>query len=124
MNNSEQEINLLRMFALISGILNAVFAVTWVAYTLLFGLVTCGLMCIFGLIPAINIIACIMDFITYNKLNNRNQRGTFGTIQFAAIFDIVSVLTGNIASMIFGIITLVYINNQDLKNYFIEKGIY
>jgi hypothetical protein len=123
MNNSEQ-LDLLKMFALISGILNAIFAVSWLAYTLVFGLMSCGIMCIFGLIPAINIIACIMDFITYSKLNNRNQRGTFGTIQFMAVFDIVTILTGNVASMIFGIITVIFINNQDLKNYFIEKGIY
>lgn len=122
--NTDEQLNLIRTFALISAILNMIFAISWICYTLVFGLMTCGIMCIFGLIPAINIIACIMDFITYNKLNNRNQRGIFGTVQFTAIFDIVSVLTGNIASMIFGIFTLVYINNQDLKNHFIEKGIY
>jgi hypothetical protein len=123
MNNTEQ-LNLLKTFALISAILNIIFALTWIVYTVALGAITCGIMCVFGFIPVINIIACIMDFITYSKLNNQNQTGTFGTIQFTAIFDIITVLTGNIASMIFGIIALIFLNNTEVKNYLTEKGIY
>lgn len=123
MNNSEQ-VNLLKTFALISAILNIIFGIGWIIYTIILGAMTCGIMCLFGLIPAVNIIACIMDFIAYTKLNNQNQTGTFGTVQFAAIFDIITILTGNIASMVFGIMALIFINNTEVKNYFTEKGIY
>lgn len=123
MNNNEQ-INLLRIFFLISGILNLLYCLGWSGYTLIGGLITCGLGCLFGAIPVINIIACVMDFITYNRLNRMNRSGTYSTIQFAAIFDIITILTGNVASMVFGILALVFLNNDDVKNEMKQRGIY
>ncbi len=123
MNNNEQ-LNLLRNFYLISGILNGLLAFGWSGYTLIGGLVTCGLGCLFGAFPVINIIACVMDFIAYSRLNNMNRSGTYSTLQFASIFDIISILTGNVVSMIFGIIGIVYLNNEGLKNEMKQKGIY
>jgi len=118
------QINLLKIFSLISAMLNILFAIGWIVYTILGGIVTCGIACLFGIIPVINIIACVMDFISYNKLNNLNQSGTYSSVQFAAIFDIITFISGNIASMIFGIIALTYLNNAELKNYMVQKGIY
>jgi hypothetical protein len=123
MYNSGQ-LNLLKIFFLISGILNVMYALGWSGYTLIGGLITCGLACLFGAVPVINIIACVMDFISYSRLSRMNRSGTYRTIQFAAIFDIISILTGNIASMIFGIITLVYLNNDEVIIELREKGIY
>jgi len=123
MNNNEQ-LNLLKIFFLISAILNILFGISWVVYTLIGGIITCGIGCLFGIIPVLNIIACVMDFVAYNKLNSQNRTGTYGSVQFAAIFDIVTVITGNIASMIFGIIALVFLNNNDVKAYLEQKGIY
>lgn len=119
-----EQVNLLKIFALISAILNMIFAVSWIIYTLVGGIITCGIGCIFGVVPVINIIACILDFISYNKLNSQNHSGTFSSVQFAAIFDIITILTGNLASMIFGIIAVVFLNNDEIKNYFSQKGIY
>jgi len=119
-----EQLNLLRTFAIISAVLNILYAIGWIIYTILGGLVTCGIGCLFGIVPVINIIACVMDFVAYNKLNSQNQTGTYSSVQFAAIFDIVTIITGNVASMIFGIIGLVYLNNGELKNYMVQKGIY
>jgi hypothetical protein len=121
---AEQQLSTIKIFFMISAIVNIVFSVGWIIYVILGGIVTCGIACLFGAIPAINIIACIMDFIAYTKLNDQNRGGTYSSVQFAAIFDIVCVITGNMASMIFGIISLVYLNNAELKNYMVEKGIY
>jgi hypothetical protein len=119
-----EQLNLIKIFSLISAILNILFALGWIFYTIFAGVITCGIACLFGIIPVINIIACIMDFISYTKLNNLNQSGTFSTVQFAAIFDIITFLSGNIASMIFGIIAIIYLNNPETKNYLVQKGIY
>lgn len=124
MNNGAEQINLLKTFALISAILNILFGFGWLIYTIIGGLITCGFGCLFGVIPVINIIACVMDFISYNKLNEMNKTGTYSSVQFSSIFDIITILTGNIASMIFGIIGLVFLNNTEVKNYLAEKGIY
>lgn len=123
MNNNDQ-LNLLRIFALVSGIVNASYALGWSGYTVIGGLFSCGLGCLFGALPVVNIIACVMDFIVYNRLTKMNRTGTYSTMQFAGIFDIISVLTGNVASMFFGIVTLVVLNNEEVKQYLKEKQVY
>lgn len=118
------EISTAKTFFLISAILNLLFALGMGAYGIGLGLFSCGIGCLILFIPVINIISCIMDFIAYNKLNALNQPGTFNSIQFAAIMEIVTILTGNFISMIFGIITLVNLNNNNVQTYLRERGIY
>lgn len=118
------EISTAKTFFLISAILNLLFALGMGAYGIGLGLFSCGIGCLILFIPVINIISCIMDFIAYNKLNTLNQPGTFNSIQFAAIMEIVTILTGNFISMIFGIITLVNLNNNNVQTYLRERGIY
>lgn len=117
-------LNTLRTFFLISGILNAICFISWGGYTIISGLVVCGLGCIFGFLPAISLVACIMDFIAYSKVNGMNKTGTYGSAKFAAIMDIVTILTGNIISMVFGIMSLSYLNDPEMKNYLQQRGIY
>lgn len=118
------EINTAKIFFLISAILNLLFALGMGTYAIGLGIFSCGIGCLFLFIPVINIISCIMDFIAYNKLNTLSQPGTFGSIQFAAIIEIVTILTGNFISMIFGIVTLVNLNNNNIQSYLRERGIY
>lgn len=122
--NIPSEIQSSRTFFLISAIVNIFIFLGWGGTAFFTGIVTCGFGCFMGLIPVINVIGCVMDFIAYNKLNKLNQSGTFGTVQFAAIVQIVTILTGNIVSMIFGIITLQNLGKESMKNFFQEKGIY
>lgn len=122
MNN--EQLNLLKIFYLISAILNILYALGWSGYTLIGGLISCGFGCIFGAIPVINIIACVMDFVAYNRLNRMNRSGSYSTLQFASIFDIITILTGNFASMIFGIIGIVFLNNEEVKDSLKQRGIY
>jgi len=118
------QLNLIKIFFLISGILNICYALGWGGYSIIGGLITCGIGCLFGIVPIINVIACVMDFMAYNKINRMDRTGTFSTIQFAAIFDIVSILSGNFGSMILGIITLVMLNNPETGEELKKRGIY
>ena len=113
-----------KVFFLISAIINIGYAVVLSIYVAITGMVTCGIGCFLFIIPIINIVSCVMDFISYNKLNTLDQPGTFSSMQFAAIMDIVTVITGNPVSFIFGIINLVYLNDQKVKSFLVEKGIY
>lgn len=117
-------INTMKSFFLISGILNGIAFISWGGYTIISGLVICGLGCIFGILPAISLIASIMDFIAFSKVNSLNKTGTYGSAKFAAIFDIVTILTGNIISMVFGIMCLSYLNDPQMKEYMQQRGIY
>lgn len=118
------EIQTSKTFFLISGIVNILILLGWSGGTIISGLVTCGVGCLIGFIPLLNLAACIMDFLTYNKLNSLDRGGTFNSMQVAAILDIVTIITGNIISLVFGIVILSYLNNEKLISYLKEKGIY
>lgn len=124
MNNLPSELQTAKTFFLVSGIINILGFLGWGSSTVVGGIATCGVGCLIGFLPVINIISCIMDFIAYNKLNNLNQKGTFGTIQTAAVFQIVTILTGNIVSFIFGIVILTYLSKEHVKAFLQEKEIY
>lgn len=122
--NVPSEIQTSKIFFLISAIINILAFLGWGGTTLIGGVVTCGFGCLIGLLPIINVVGCVMDFIAYNKLNKLNVSGTFSTVQFAAIVQIITILTGNIVSLIFGIITLQNLSKDTVKNFLQEKGIY
>lgn len=118
------ELQTSKTFFLISGIVNILVLLGWGGTTIFTGLVTCGIGCIFGIVPIINIVSCILDFMAYNKLNNLTMPGTYKTMQFAAILEIVTILSGNVVSLVFGIINLNNLNNPAVTKFLNEKGIY
>ena len=118
------ELQTARTFFLVSGIINILGFLGWGTSTVIGGIATCGVGCLVGFLPVINVVSCIMDFIAYNKLNNLNQKGTFGTVQTAAIFQIITILTRNIVSFIFGIIILNNLSKDSVKSFLQEKAIY
>ncbi|HPS65004.1 MAG TPA: hypothetical protein PK447_05470 [Ignavibacteria bacterium] len=118
------ELNTSKIFFLISAILNLLFSIGFGGFTILGGIASLGCGCLLGFLPVITVVACIMDFIAYNKLSGLNQKGTYSTMQFAAIMDIVTIVPGNVVSLVFGIINLTYLNNPNVKTFLTEKGIY
>lgn len=122
--NMPSELQNARTFFLISAIMNILVMLGWGTTTIMGGLVTCGIGCLMGALPLVNVISCVLDFIAYNKLNNLNRYDTYKTMQTAAIMDIVTIITGNVVSLVFGILTLNYLGNENVKNFLKEKGIY
>lgn len=122
------EINTAKTFFLISAIINILILLGWGGSSILGGScllsVGCPLGCFVGIFSFINLLACIFDFMAYSKLNNLNQPGTAGTMKNAAIIDIITILTGNVVSLIFGILILQYLNNPHVDNYLRERNIY
>jgi len=109
---------------LVSGILNIVMLLGWFGGSIISGFFTCGAGCLFIFLPIINIAVCVLDFIAYDKLNSLNKTDTFKTIQLTAILEIVSILSGNIVSFVFGIIILNFLSNSEVNMFLKEKGIY
>ena len=118
------EINTAKTFFLVSAILNILFALGLGTWSFFLGAFSCGIGCIAFIAPIINIVSCVMDFMAYNKLNTLDRTGTLNTMQTAAIWEIVTILTGNVVSMVFGIIILSYIGNPGVRNYLTERKIY
>ena len=113
-----------KTFFIISGITNILVLLGWSGGSIFGGLLTCGAGCLLLFVPIVNVAACILDFLAYGKLNSLDKTDTFKTMQFAAILDIVSVLSGNIISLIFGIMILNYLSETDVITFLKEKGIY
>ncbi len=124
MNTMPTELQTAKTFFLVSAIINILGFLGWGGSTIIGGIASCGIGCLLGFLPVVNIISSVMDFIAYNKLNTLNQKGTFSTIQTAAVFQIVTIITGNIVSFIFGIIIMSYLNKDEVKNYLHEKEIF
>jgi hypothetical protein len=118
------ELNTSKTFFLISAIVNILILLGWGGTTVLGGIATCGIGCLLGALPILNLVSCILDFMAYSKLNSMNQPGTAGTMKNAAIMDIVTVVTGNVVSLIFGILILQYLNSPSVDNYLKERNIY
>jgi hypothetical protein len=124
MYNMPSELQTAKTFFLVSGIINILGFLGWGTSTVIGGAFSCGLGCIVGILPVLNIISSIMDFIAYNKLNTLNRTGTYSTIQTASVFQIVTILTGNVVSFVFGIINLNNIGRDSIKSFLQERGIY
>ncbi len=120
----DNQLNVLKVLFLISGILNLISAVVWLGNTIAGAVAFCGLGCVIGVLPVINTIACVLDFMVYNRLKNFNKSGTYGLIKFASIFDIIVVLTLNVTGTVFGIIALVMISKPEVKQEMVDRGIY
>ncbi|MBX7042206.1 MAG: hypothetical protein K1X85_04810 [Ignavibacteria bacterium] len=118
------ELQTAKTFFLVSGIINILAFFGWGTSTIVGGAFSCGIGCLMGILPVINIISCIMDFIAYNKLNTLNRTGTYDTMQTASVFQIVTIVTGNVISFIFGILNLNNIGSESSKTFLRERGIY
>lgn len=124
-DNKPSQIGSMETLYLISGIWNCLHTLTATIIFISFGISTCGFGCVLLILPIVNIVAAIMDFIAYNKLKNLNVTGTYSSAQFAAILDIVTILTLSIVSVILGIVNLANnLSNDEVKNYLKEKGVY
>lgn len=118
------ELQLSKTFYLISGILNLISTIVWASYIIIVGISTCGIACLFGFLPVINLISCIMDFWAFQKLKNLNMTKTYSTMQLAAILEIATILTANIVSFVFGILNLSHIKKENVQAYLKQTGIY
>lgn len=122
--NTPSELENGKIFFLISGIVNILIFLGWGTNTIIGGLFTCGIGCFMGVFPVINAVGAVMDFIAYNKLNHLNMPGTYSTIYNSSIIQIITILTGNVVSLIFGILNLQNFQKEHVKTYLQEKGIY
>ena len=118
------ELQTAKTFFLVSAIINILGFLGWGSSTVIGGIASCGIGCLLGFLPVVNIVSSVMDFIAYNKLNTLSQKGTFSTLQTAAVFQIVTIITGNVVSFIFGIIIMSYLNKDEVKNFLREKEIF
>jgi hypothetical protein len=116
-----------KIFFLISGIVNLMIMLGWGRSYFFHGFLFhdaswCFFPCLGGFLPLLNLACCIMDFITYSRLNSPSK-GILSSVRTAAILDITSIITGNVISLILGIITLTSLDAANLKESLRERDL-
>lgn len=107
-----------KIFFLVSAIVNAIGAIFWFINASAIAVATCGLGCVFYIVPVINIICCVFEFMSYARYNNLSQPGSEKLLKNTAIIEIVTVISGNLVSLVFGILNLNNLNSPEVKEYF------
>ena len=80
-----------KIFFLISGIINILIMLGWGRSFFVHSFPingfspACGMGCFTGFLPLLNAACCVMDFISYAKLNGSHQKGLYNTIKTAAV---------------------------------------
>lgn len=118
------ELRTSKVLYLISSIINILYAGLSLIGAMIFGAFTCGCGCTTIIVSIFCTVVAVIDYIAFDKLNNLDQPNTYNTLQTAAILEIITILTGNMIVMVFGIINLVHLQRQDVKEFLINKNIY
>lgn len=104
---------------LIGGIWATLGAIGWLAYAGLFGLATMGfgLLCCLWPGPYFGLVVGIMAIIKGSRLiGDRAHRET--PPQGLAIMMIINIINGDFVCLILGIIVLVFLSDDEVKDYF------
>ncbi len=109
-------ITALTIMTLINGILNIIYALGFTAAIVL-GTLGVGLLCApVTILPA---ILGIFEILYAVKLLS-NPPQPVKPSQTIAVFEIVCIITGNVVSLIVGILALVFYNDASVKGYFTQ----
>jgi hypothetical protein len=102
---------------LVGGIMNLLVAIGWLFYGLVFGIATFGV----GLVaccPAFLLLPLgIVEIVSGAKHLSRDHRG-LGAPRLTAIAEICGVLGCSLLSMVFGILTLVFLSDPEVDDYY------
>lgn len=113
------DVGTLRVFILISLVVNALATMGWVGATVAGGAATCGVGCLLGIVPAVTIIALCLDAMALAKLNYPPNAYVAASVKNAAIMDIVAGVVGmSIVPVVMGILLLVYLDKPPVRAYF------
>lgn len=113
------EIGSLKIFFLVSLIVNAVATLVWVLSVLGVGLATCGIGCLLIVIPAVSGAAIVFDSMALSKMNQAPTPAIHGFLKTAAIFDIISGVVGmSVVPLVMGILSLLYLQKPEVQRYY------
>lgn len=106
---------------LVSGLTNAGLFLTWGGIILSGGLATfgLGLFCLPCALPPIAL--AIFEFIYAAKLLGSNP-SSMNSYRTVAILEIVSILFGNVVGLVSGILTLVWLNEPRVQEWFNQNA--
>lgn len=114
-----QDVGMIRVFVLVALITNALATVFWIASTVVGGLASCGIGCLFIFVPAITAAAVAFDAVTLNKMNQPPSAGVASALQTSAIGDIIAGVVGmSFVPLVMGILILVFLQKPEVSRYY------
>ena len=112
-HNKPGRVQAIAIMMLVNGILNILYGFG-VTAAIVLGTLGIGLLC--APITILPSVLGIFEIITANKLLSNPARNP-ANIQLIAILEIVAIVTGDVVSLVVGILNLVFLNELDVKNY-------
>ena len=114
-------VNAIAIFNLVDGILNILFAASWFLGITVFGVSTLGCGCLFlplGLYP---LILGILELMYGARLLPAEPREVTPA-RWLAVMQIVNILLGQVVSAVGGILTLVFLDNPEVRRWFAQRA--
>jgi|GEM_PF-1135068 len=114
-------VNAIAIFNLVDGILNILFAASWFFGITVFGVSTLGCGCLFlplGLYP---LVLGILELM-YGARLLPQQPQEVTPARWLAVMQIVNILLGQVVSAVGGILTLVFLDNPEVRRWFAEHA--
>lgn len=105
---------------LVSGCLNAVWAMTSAIYVFVVGLSTCGIGCLFIFVPAFLLLVAILEILYATKLLATHPKTDHPSVAIP-ILEILCLLTCNPVALAAGILNLIFSSDPEVKAYFAGK---
>jgi hypothetical protein len=83
------------------------------------GVATCGIGCLFIVVPAVSIAALVLDSMALQKMNQAPTPAIYSFLKMAAILDIVSgVVTMFIVQLVLGILCLLFLQKPEVQRHY------
>lgn len=111
----------LELFYLVSGIANALALVIGLFWVLVAGLTTFGCGCILIVLPMINAVVMVFDFMAYSRLDLPPSPDTFSFLRLVAVLDILACFA--IVPLVMGVLSLVTLGKPEIYAYFMGESV-
>jgi hypothetical protein len=113
------DIATLKIFFIVSLVVNAVSTGVWLLTVFGIGAATCGVGCLLIFIPAVACLALVFDALAIQKLGLAPNPAVHSFLKTTCIIDIVSgVITVGIVPVVMGILALINLQKPELLRYF------
>lgn len=114
-------VNVIAVFNLVDGVLNVLFAASWFFGMSIFGVSTLGCGCLFLPLGFYPLILGILELVYGARLISADPRDV-SPARWLAILQIFNLLLGQVVSVAGGILTLIFLDNPEVRRWFDERA--
>lgn len=113
------EIATIKVFFIVSLVVNAITTLFWLFSVVAAGIATCGFGCLLIVLPAITGASTIFDAMAVTRMGQPPNSGLYSFLKTTAIFDIVSGVVGmSIVPLVMGILALINLSKPEVQRYY------